>query len=151
MRNVSDKNLIKKTENTHFIFSNFTPESRAPYEITWKNKYRQYNTAHALRLPDNRVSRRPLGILNIYCFSTATVVTRTRLSITLYIAPYCPLSNYCCINLFRILLLSGSVITGTRCCRSQLQMHRFPSCKMNSGIARVSSYLRLKMLRIFKL
>jgi hypothetical protein len=36
MRDVSNKRH-RKNQNTHFIFSNFFPENRTFYEITWKN------------------------------------------------------------------------------------------------------------------
>jgi hypothetical protein len=36
IRNVLDK-LCRKTQNTHFIFSNFFPENHAVDEIMWKN------------------------------------------------------------------------------------------------------------------
>ena len=46
------------------------------------------HAAHAHCMPDNvrqeyiHINTHPLGIFNIYCFSTATVVTRTLLSFT---------------------------------------------------------------------
>ena len=42
------------------------------------------NTAHAHCMLDNKGYRHTLRICNIYCFTTATVVTRTRLVIRLY-------------------------------------------------------------------
>jgi hypothetical protein len=36
MRNVSDKSC-GQNQNTHFVFSNFSFENRAVYEIMWKN------------------------------------------------------------------------------------------------------------------
>jgi hypothetical protein len=36
MRNISDKSC-RENQNTHFMFSNFLPENRAVYEVTWKN------------------------------------------------------------------------------------------------------------------
>ena len=44
----------------------------------------QYNTAHALCVLNKLGHRHKLRICNTYCFSTATVVTRTRLNVTCY-------------------------------------------------------------------
>ena len=47
----------------------------------------QYNTAHGLCVLDNEGYRYTLRICNPYCFSTATIVARTRLGVLLYV--YC--------------------------------------------------------------
>jgi hypothetical protein len=89
MRNVSDKSCREK-QNTHFMFNNiFFFKNRAVYEIMRKIRSSQtahrwqYNMAHALCIPDNwGNNRHTLRIFNTYCFSTATMVTRTRLNVT---------------------------------------------------------------------
>jgi hypothetical protein len=43
------------------------------------------NTALALCTLSNQGYRHTFGIYNTYCFSTATMVTRTRLNVTLYV------------------------------------------------------------------
>jgi hypothetical protein len=43
----------------------------------------QYNTAHALCMLDNKAYRHTLIVCSAYCCSTATMVTRTRLSVAL--------------------------------------------------------------------
>jgi hypothetical protein len=48
-----------------------------PRQTTW-----QYKTAHALFALDDKGYRHTLRICNSYCFSTATLVSRTRLNIT---------------------------------------------------------------------
>jgi hypothetical protein len=48
----------------------------------------QHNTAPALCMLDNYGYRRTLIICNTYCFSTATLVVRTRLNVTLYVHRY---------------------------------------------------------------
>jgi len=48
------------------------------------NQLWQYITAHALCMLDYKCYRRTPRIYNTYCFSTATIVTRTRRNATLY-------------------------------------------------------------------
>jgi len=74
--------------NTHVFFS----ENRVPFmSQCGKNRSsrtghrRQYNAAHALCIRSNQGCRHTLRICNIYCFFTATMVTRTRLNVTLYV------------------------------------------------------------------
>jgi hypothetical protein len=45
----------------------------------------QYNTEHALCMLGNEGYRHTLRIWNNYCFTTATMVTRTRLNVTLHV------------------------------------------------------------------
>jgi hypothetical protein len=45
----------------------------------------QYNKAHALCMLDNQGYRHTLRIRNTDCFSMATMLTRTRLNVTLYV------------------------------------------------------------------
>jgi len=62
---------------------------RAVYEITWKNIVEpgrpHYNMAHAHYVLDSKVYKHTLRICNTYCFSTATVLAQTRLSVTLFV------------------------------------------------------------------
>ena len=110
IRNVSNKNC-KENQNTHFMFSNFLSENRSVYEIMSKNvveperpqiirrmpccmldEYgytrastspRQRTHTHARTHPRAR-ARAHTQICNTYCFSTATMVSWTRLSVTVY-------------------------------------------------------------------
>jgi hypothetical protein len=67
---------------THFIFQTFFYiENRVVYEIMLKNVVEPGdNMAHAHCMPDTDT----LKMCNTYCFSTATMVTRTRFVVTLY-------------------------------------------------------------------
>jgi hypothetical protein len=79
---------------THILRSITFPENRAVYEIMWEI----YGTARQV-MDDNIIRRmrfacwitKAIGIIlricNAYCFSTAKMVTRTRLNVTLY--AYC--------------------------------------------------------------
>jgi hypothetical protein len=84
-----NKQNCVKSQNTHFIASGTVPkilpsvtkcgklrDSQASH--TW-----QYNTAHALCLLDNQGYRHTLRTCNACCLSTALMVTRKRLHITL--------------------------------------------------------------------
>jgi len=72
------------------MFNNVCPENHTVYDINWK----KYGTARPAA-EDNVIRRIPfgcliakdshtVGICNIYCFSIATMVARTRLNVTLY-------------------------------------------------------------------
>ena len=50
-----------------------------------RNNVQKCCTAHAHCMLDTQRYKRTLGICNTYCFSTATVVVRTRLNVTLYV------------------------------------------------------------------
>ena len=70
----------------HILYSVTFPDNRAVYEVIWKNMIKPQST-------DNNVIRRMrfarwitmARICNTYCFSTATVVTRTLLSVMCYV------------------------------------------------------------------
>jgi hypothetical protein len=73
----------------HILCSVTFRESRVVNAIPWKNMVEPdrpqmtiYNTAHALCMLDNESYKHSLRICNTYCFSTATVLTRTRLIVT---------------------------------------------------------------------
>ena len=63
------------------------PENGAAYEVTWKRLERRrntdYNKAHAFCVLNNQGYKHTLTICNTYCFFSATMVTRTRLNVTL--------------------------------------------------------------------
>jgi len=84
MRYISDKNC-RGNQNTYFMFNNFFPGNRTVYEIMWK-KYciaeQATDTAHAHCTLANSGYRHTLRMCNAYCFTTATMVTRTRLFVT---------------------------------------------------------------------
>jgi len=81
--------LINFAEETkiHFMFNKFIAKSRAVYEIIWKNIVEpdrpHDNTEHAHCMLDTYGCKRLLRICNNYCFSTATMVIRTRLNVPL--------------------------------------------------------------------
>jgi hypothetical protein len=91
IRNVSDRSC-RKNQNTRFMFTNYFLENLAVYEIVWNNTIQtdrpqmtvQYGACaflHAVYLTLQ------VHTQNTYacCFSTATIVTRTRFNITLYL------------------------------------------------------------------
>jgi hypothetical protein len=88
MRNVSHKSC-RENQNTHFVFGNFFPNS---YRL-WDNVEKccrdeqaiDDNMAHARCMLDNQSNKHTLRIRNTPCFSTATVVARTRLTAALYV------------------------------------------------------------------
>jgi hypothetical protein len=91
---------------THFVFSNFF-ENRAFYEIIWKNVCKEWqdtddNMAHARCILETEDVKHALTICNTYCFSTATVVTRTRLSVTLCV--HCVFVYFSFFNFLPLLL-----------------------------------------------
>jgi len=83
--NVSDESC-RENQNTQFMFGSFTSVSHTVYEVMWKNMVDprqatwQYKTAHALFVLVDQGYRHTLRICNSYCFSTETLVSRTRLS-----------------------------------------------------------------------
>jgi hypothetical protein len=87
MRNVSEKHY-RENQNIHFVWNNFF-KSR----LLWDNveKYRiagqatDGNTAHAHCMLDNLGHKHTIRICYTYSFSTATMVTFTRLSVKVYI------------------------------------------------------------------
>jgi hypothetical protein len=94
IRNVSDKSC-SENQNTRFLFNNSpnqppTPPPRKSCRL-WYNvkKYCRTgqatddNMAHAPCVLDTQGYRKTLRICNIYCFFSATVVTRTHLNASL--------------------------------------------------------------------
>jgi hypothetical protein len=66
---------------------NFFFENRVVYEIMWKNMTEpestqiQSSTARSHFMLDNYDHKHALRICNNYCFSTTTVIARTRLNL----------------------------------------------------------------------
>jgi hypothetical protein len=60
--------------NGHFTWKSLCNNMVHRERYRWK-----FNTAHALCIPDKRGYRYAMRMCNIYCFSTTTVITRTRL------------------------------------------------------------------------
>ena len=86
MRNVSYKRR-RENQNIHFIFSNFFPPPEIIW-VMWKNTVkpdRLLMTISHGACALHAGYRHTLGICNTYCFSTATVVTRTHLHVTLHV------------------------------------------------------------------
>ena len=96
MRNVPDKSC-RENQNTHFVFNNFFFKS-----YRWWDKMEKYSTAgqatddniaHAYCMLDSygykhthtHTHTHTLRICNNFCCSTATMVVRTRLNVTLYV------------------------------------------------------------------
>ena len=91
MRNVLDKNCTEN-QNTFYIPFIFSPRKSG---LLWDNveKYGRSGratddkSAHDHCMLDTQGYRHTPRICNTYCFSTATMVARTRLNVTLYL--YC--------------------------------------------------------------
>jgi hypothetical protein len=91
VRKVSDKSCTKIQKN-YFRFNNFFFSKIMPFMRCGKVWYRrtgywrQYNMAYAvcMLVKLSQEYTKKLIIFNIYCFPTATTVTRTRLTLTLY-------------------------------------------------------------------
>jgi hypothetical protein len=74
-------------KNTRFMFVTCS-KNHSVCEIMWYSKrgHRwQYNMVHAHCVLDKYVYKQTISIWNTYCFSTATMVTRRRLNVTLYV------------------------------------------------------------------
>jgi len=89
MKTVSDKNC-REIRNTHFMSNNiFFLENRAVYKIMWKNIVdpdRSQMIIQRMRISCWIIkATKTLRICNNYCFSTATMVARRRLNVTLYV------------------------------------------------------------------
>ena len=104
MRNASHISC-RENQNTHFVFSNFFLENRAVYQIMWKNiveRGRPQTTIWHIRtacwLP--KATNTHSKICNSHCFSTATMVARTRLHVTLYLHCLCRSVSFPITSLF---------------------------------------------------
>jgi hypothetical protein len=82
-----------RNKNTHFTFSNFFFFSKIWPLMKWcvqilksRTGHRwQYNATHAHGMLDTQGWKHAFRICNIYCFSTAIVVARTRINVALYV------------------------------------------------------------------
>ena len=88
-KNSSDK-ICTENLNTHFVFNKvFFFENRASHEIVWKTLYSQ--TGHRLKYgacalhAEHLSYKHTLRACNTHCFSTATMVRRTRHIVVLYV------------------------------------------------------------------
>jgi hypothetical protein len=104
MRNVSDR-ICRENRNTHFIFNNVSFFRKSCN--LWDNveKYSisgqatDDNMAHAHCVLDTYGYKHTLRTRNTYCFSTASVLARTRLNVTSYVhclscwSKFCQLKN----------------------------------------------------------
>jgi hypothetical protein len=84
-KNISDKSC-RENQNTHLMISNFFLSRSLwgnveKYGTSETDHIWQRNTAHALCMLDTWSYRHTFRKCNIYCFSTATMVTRTRLNV----------------------------------------------------------------------
>jgi len=76
---------------THFLYSVTSPppENRFVYEIMWKNlvEPERQMTIRRMRIACwiPKATDTHSELCNTYCFSTATVIARTRLNVTLYV------------------------------------------------------------------
>jgi hypothetical protein len=82
--------LYRKSKHTHFKCNNCFFENRAVYDIMWKNILepdRPQVTIWCMRIAFwvTKATNTLSGISNTYCFSTAAMVARTRLNVTLYV------------------------------------------------------------------
>jgi hypothetical protein len=93
MRNFSGRSG-GETRNTHFMFNNFPPplpKNYAAYGIMWKNTVkpgRPQKTIWRMGIACIKIQTHTLRMCNTYYFSSATMVARTRLSVTLCV--HCP-------------------------------------------------------------
>ena len=109
VKNILDKICIEN-QNKHLVFNIFFPlENRDVNEIMWKNialRGRPLMTKWRMRIacwvPEATNSHRT--VCNTHCFSTATMVAQTCLSVALYV--HC---LYCCCKF--PLLLSAAIST----------------------------------------
>ena len=84
IRNVLDRSC-RENQNTRFMFNNFFPKTCQKMAHTRCMLDKQgYKRTHACTRPRARAHTRT-EICNTYCFFTATMVTRRRLIVTLYV------------------------------------------------------------------
>jgi len=89
MRNISDKRR-RENQNTHFVFSNFFRQSCGLWDnvekiLQRRTLYRWKYGVCALHAGYLRLHIHTLRLCNTHCFSTATMVARTRVNVTLYV------------------------------------------------------------------
>jgi hypothetical protein len=89
MRNISDQ-YCRKNQNTCFIFNKiFLNKIVALWDKVKKyctaGRATDNNMAHTHCMLDTNVCKHTFRICNTYCFSTATMVARTRIKVTLHV------------------------------------------------------------------
>jgi len=84
MRNATDKSY-RENQNAHFMFHDFFLKIM-PF-MTWGKKwYSQTGHRWKYNVAQNRCKNtHTLMTFNTYCFTTATMVTRMHLNVTLYV------------------------------------------------------------------
>jgi hypothetical protein len=102
IRNILERSC-RENQNTHFMFNNF-PKLCRLWKILWEKYCRaglatDNNMALAHCMLDTKDYEHTLRICNTYCSSTATMVARTRLIVTLYVhwlsrSKFLPSVNY---------------------------------------------------------
>jgi hypothetical protein len=97
-----ETSVVEKIK-THLMFSPPPPENRAVYEIMWEKCCRagqaaDDNMADAHCTLDTWGYEYTLRICNTYCFSTATMVARTRLFVNIFTYIAWPVYVYLGIN-----------------------------------------------------
>jgi len=81
MRNVSDKSY-RRNQNTHFVFNNFFSNTVPVNLVDWG---RPQMTIRALRIECCMTKAIYTLTISNYCFSTVTMVARTRFNVTIYV------------------------------------------------------------------
>jgi len=91
MRNCSDKSC-RENQNTHIVFSNSLPPRKScrlwgkvDKNIVESDRPQMNNTAHTHCVLDTLGCKHTLRICNTYRFSTAAMVARTGLDVTLHV------------------------------------------------------------------
>jgi len=76
-----------KTDILRSFFSKIVSFMRLTYKMPYSQRSHRWqcNTAHALCMLDNYGYKHTFRIYSTHCFSKATTVKRTRLSVTLHI------------------------------------------------------------------
>jgi hypothetical protein len=83
MRNVWDK-IVEKIKR-RILYSVTVSRNSAVYEIMWEHLPRVTIRRVRICMLDTEGYKHTLRICNTYCFPTATMVVRTRPSVTLYV------------------------------------------------------------------
>jgi len=167
MRNVSLKSC-RENQNTHFVFNNFFPKILRLWdnleEYCRVGQATYDNMTHAHCMLDNWSFKHTLIICNIYCISTATVVSRTHLNVALhvlwpvlsYVTLYCLLLWFYC-NKYLKSRRSKSGVWVCHCCEwrtrflevappSPEEASFFPNFRTQRDVSEISGCLSLSLL-----
>ena len=91
--------------------------------------------AHEHWMPDNKGYKHTLRICNTYYFSTATIVTRTPLNVTLYVHCLSCIKCRCPLKVMEILGLCQELVVSRRLLTRRLGLEP-RTCDIKRGIAR---------------